>query len=83
MLLSPFNLLFLIIVAGFAIDKIHIDHISLGVARILFASIFVGFLMNLLISGTNAEIISSAQSAMETFSKLGTSLFVLVIGPQT
>lgn len=39
--------------------------------------------MNLLIPVENAEIILNAQSTMKTFAKLGTSLFVSVIGLQT
>ena len=81
--LSPFNLLFFIIVAGFAIGKIRIKHISLGIAGVLFASILVGFLMVMLIPKENSEIISNVQATMKTFSKLGTSLFVSVIGLQT
>ncbi len=83
LLLSPFNLLFFIIIAGFAIGKLQVKQISLGIAGILFVSILVGFLMNQLIPEKNAEIISNAQSTMKTFSKLGTSLFVSVIGLQT
>lgn len=81
--LSPFNLLFFIIIAGFAIGKIRIKGISLGIAGVLFVSIFIGFLMNLLSSETNPDLVSNAQSTMKTFSKLGTSLFVSVIGLQT
>jgi AspT/YidE/YbjL antiporter-like protein len=81
--LSPINLLFFIVVTGFAIGKIRIKGISLGIAGILFVSIFVGFLINLLASEENAEIVSIAQSTMKTLSKLGTSLFVSVIGLQT
>lgn len=39
--------------------------------------------MNILSSETNPELISNAQSTMKIFSKLGTSLFVSVIGLQT
>lgn len=82
-LLSPLNLLFFIIVTGFAIGRIRIKGISLGVAGILFAAILVGFLMNFLIPEKNFEITANAQSTLKTFSKLGTSLFVSVIGLQT
>lgn len=81
--LSPFNLLFFIILTGLAIGKIQIKHISLGIAGILFASMLVGFLMNLLIAEDNAKIVLNAQNTMKTFSRLGTSLFVSVIGLQT
>ena len=82
-LLSPLNLLLFIIVAGFALGRIRIKGISLGIAGILFVAIFVGFLMNLLIPEGNREIIANAQSTLKTFSKLGTALFVAVIGLQT
>ena len=82
-LLSPLNLLLFIIVAGFALGRIRIKGISLGIAGILFVAIFVGFLMNLLIPEGNREIIANAQSTLKTFSKLGTALFVSVIGLQT
>ena len=82
-LLSPLNLLFFMIVAGLAIGRIRINGISVGIAGILFASIFVGFLMNKLIPNESREIIANAQSTLKTFSKLGTALFVSVIGLQT
>ena len=82
-LLSPLNLLFFMIVAGLAIGRIRIKSISVGIAGILFAAIFVGFLMNKLIPNRSYEIIANAQSTLKTFSKLGTALFVSVIGLQT
>ena len=82
-LLSPLNLLFFMIVAGLAIGRIRIKSISVGIAGILFAAIFIGFLMNKLIPNESREIIANAQSTLKTFSKLGTALFVSVIGLQT
>ena len=82
-LLSPLNLLLLIIIVGLAIGRIRIKGISVGIAGILFAAIFVGFLMNKLIPTESCEIIANAQSTLKTFSKLGTALFVSVIGLQT
>ena len=82
-LLSPLNLLFFMIVAGLTIGRIRIKSISVGIAGILFAAILVGFLMNKLISNESREIIANAQSTLKTFSKLGTALFVSVIGLQT
>lgn len=82
-LLSPLTLLFFIVVIGLAIGKIRIKGISVGIAGILFASICVGFLMKLLIQEGNLEIITNTQSTLKIFSKLGTSLFVSVIGLQT
>ena len=82
-LLSPLNLLFFMIVAGLAIGRIRIKGISVGIAGILFAAIFFGFLMNKLIPNESREIIANAQSTLKIFSKLGTALFVSVIGLQT
>ncbi len=81
--LSPLNLLLLIIVAGLVIGKVRVKGISLGIAGILFAAMFVGFLMNLLIPEESGNIILNAGSTLKTYSKLGTSLFVSVIGLQT
>lgn len=82
-LLSPLNLLLLIIIVGLAIGRIRIKGISVGIAGILFAAIFVGFLMIKIIPNGNSEIIANAQSTLKLFSKLGTALFVSVIGLQT
>ncbi len=82
-LLSPLPLFFLIVIAGLAIGKIRIYHVSLGIAGILFAAIFAGFLMNRWISGAHIQILQSVQGTMNTLSKLGSSLFVSVIGLQT
>ena len=82
-LLSPLNLLLFIIIVGLTIGRIRIKGISVGIAGILFAAIFVGFLMGKLIPNENSEIIVNAQSTLKIFSKLGTALFVSVIGLQT
>lgn len=82
-LLSPLNLLFFIVVTGLIIGRMRIKGISLGIAGILFAAMSTGFLMNLLMPEGSREIIINAQSTLKTFSKLGTSLFVSVIGLQT
>lgn len=82
-LFSPFNLLFFIIIAGFAIGKIRIYRISVGIAGILFVSILAGALMKNIIPEAHTDIISNVQNTMKIFSTLGTSLFVSVIGLQT
>lgn len=82
-ILSPFNILLFIIALGLAIGKIRIKGISLGVSGILFVSIFAGLLLNLLIRETNAQIVSNVHAALKTFSRLGSSLFVSIIGLQT
>lgn len=83
LLLSPFNLLFFIIAIGFSVGKLRIQRISLGISGILFVAIMVGFLMYKFMLRESPEIISSAQSTMKIFSRLGSSLFVSVIGFQT
>lgn len=82
-LLSPLNLLFFIIITGLTIGRIRIKETSFGSAGILFAAIFVGFLINKLIPNESTEVIANAQSTLKTLSKFGTALFVSVIGLQT
>lgn len=67
-ILLSINLLFFMIVTGLAIGRIRIKGISVGIARILFAAIFVGFLINNLIPNESREIIVNAQSTLKTFS---------------
>lgn len=69
--------------AGFAIGKIKIYQISLHIAGILFISILVGFLIHHVVPPEYYELVSEAHVSMKTFSKLGASLFVAVIGIQT
>ena len=59
-LLSPLNLLPLIIIVGLAIGRIRIKGISVCIAGILFVAIFVGFLMIKIIPNGNSEIIANA-----------------------
>lgn len=82
-LLSPFNLLFLISIIGFALGKIRIKCVSIGIAGVLFSGILVGFLYCLINQEVASESIETIQTSMKTFSKLGSSLFVSVIGIQT
>lgn len=82
-LLSPINLLLFIIVAGLAIGRIRIKGISIGIAGILFVAIFVGFIINKIIPIESNETIAATQSTLKIFSKLGSALFVSVIGLQT
>ena len=83
LLFSPMSLLFFVIVIGLALGKIRIKNISLGVAGILFIAIVVGFFSRLLLESKSTEIIHEASNYMNVFSKLGTSIFVSVIGLQT
>lgn len=81
--LSPVPLLFLIIVIGFAVGRIRIGHVSLGIAGVLFIGILAGVGIRYLTSGACSDIIESGQSTMKMFSRLGTALFVSVIGFET
>jgi putative transport protein len=82
-LLSPINLLFLIIIIGFVVGKLHIHNVSFGIAGVLFVAIAIGLLIKQpMIKATN-EIINNLQSTMKIYSQLGSSLFVSVIGLQT
>ena len=82
-LLSPINLLFLIIIIGFVVGKLRIHNISLGIAGVLFVAIAIGFLIKQPIIQSTNEIINNLQSTMKIYSQLGSSLFVSVIGLQT
>ena len=81
-LLSPFCLLFFIIILGFALGRIRVYKISLGIAGVLFAAIAVGALMAH-IPTLPKYLLNDAQNSMKIFSRLGSSLFVSVIGIQT
>ena len=82
-LLSPINLFFAILIAGFTIGRIRIHKATLGISGILFVSIFIGAMISIFVPDTHGQHISDIQSAMKTFSTLGSSLFVSVIGLQT
>ena len=64
------------IVAGLAIGRIRIKGISVGIAGILFAAIFAGFLMNKLIPNESREIIANAQRSI-TIAKMVNKIFNL------
>ena len=81
-LLSPFCLLFFIIILGFALGRIRVYKISLGIAGVLFAAIAVGALMAH-IPTLPKPLLAESQNTMKIFSKLGSSLFVSVLGLQT
>lgn len=81
-LLSPFNLLFFIVIIGLVIGRIHIHKITLGIAGILFASIFVGSLIKIFVPDEYLTVLANTETTMKTFKTLGSSLFVSVIGLQ-
>lgn len=82
-LLSPFSLLFLIIILGFFIGKIRVKQISIGIAGVLFVAILIGYLVNKIRYLGSIESIAELQNTMKIFSTLGSSLFVSVIGLQS
>lgn len=77
---SPIPLLLFIIILGFAIGRICIYKISLGIAGILFTAIFWGVITMHVIPDAHKEILINTQNSMEAFSKLGSSLFMSAIG---
>lgn len=81
--ISPFNLLFLILLVGLALGQIRIHKITLGIAGVLFAAILVGSFIKHFVSEIPTETLSNTQATMKTFATLGSSLFVSVIGLQT
>lgn len=83
MFLSPLSLLFFIIIAGVSIGKIRIGRVSIGSAGILFVAILIGFIIGQQASQIQVENFTNIQSTMQIFSRLGTSLFVSVIGLQS
>ena len=81
--LSPINLLLFILLLGLALGQIRIHKITLGIAGVLFAAILFGSFVKLSVFDIPIETLSNIQATMKTFSTLGSSLFVSVIGLQT
>ena len=81
-IISPFNLLFLILLVGFAIGRIRIRKIALGIAGVLFAAILVGALIKTFLPYEHTTVLATTETTMKTFKTLGSSLFVSVIGLQ-
>lgn len=76
-LISPLELLLLILLLGLVLNKINPWRTSFGVSTILIAAITVGFL------GIAADLIiidDAFQKQMSIFSSTGTSIFVAVVG---
>lgn len=80
---SPLTLIFFIIVFGFALGKIRICRVSLGIAGVLFSAILIGFMTNHIITATASRTYSDIQTTMNILSKFGSSLFISAIGIQT
>ena len=76
------NLLSLIIIVGYAIGKIQIHNISIGISGILFTAIAIGFLVNSLVPEAHNDTIHYIKNTMKMLSNLGMSLFISVIGLQ-
>ena len=83
LLFTPINLLFLIIAVGLIVGRVKIVGISFGVSGILFVAILVGFILNTFFVDEIFEAITDTQDTMQIISRLGTSLFVAVIGLQS
>lgn len=82
-LLSPFSLLFFIMILGFAIGRIHIYKFSIGIAGVLFVAIITGAVITRSLPAAQEQMFTDTQNTMKIFSKIGSSLFVSVIGLQT
>lgn len=82
-LLSPFSLLFLMIAVGGLIGRIRVRRFSLGIAGVLFAALLTGFVLQRTLPDGCRELLDDIQSTMKIFSRLGTSVFVSVIGIRT
>ena len=79
----PINLLFIIISLGFLLGKIKIKNISIGIAGVLFVAIIIGLFISRTGSDTYLEAVINTKNTMKIFTKLGSSLFISVIGIQT
>ena len=82
-LLSPFSLLFLIMILGLIIGNIQVKRIEIGTSGVLFIAILTGYLINRFMPFSFIDSIADLQNIMRIVSTLGTSFFVSVIGLQT
>ena len=76
-LISPVTILFAVILVGYAMGKIKIGYISLDVSAVLLVAILFGFLLSRMLPKALDE---AFQNAIASYSKIGTSIFVSVIG---
>lgn len=75
--ISPLTVAFAIILFGYAIGKIRFCNVSLDLSAILLVAIIFGFVISKCIpNGIEADF----NSAMNSYSKLGTAIFVSIIG---
>ena len=74
---SPLAITFAVILIGYAIGKIRIGNVSLDLSAILLVAIFWGFVMSEIDPSFINEELNNTMSA---YSKLGTAVFVSVIG---
>ena len=75
--LSPLMVLFSVILLGYALGKLKICGISLGLSAILLAAILLGFILSHFLP---TAIDTDFSDYMSAYSRLGTLLFVSVIG---
>ena len=75
--ISPLTVLFAVIIFGYVLGKLKICGISLDLSAILLVAILFGFLISRFLP---TAIDADFSGSMSTYSKLGTSLFVSVIG---
>ena len=75
--LSPLMVLFAVILLGYALGKLKIFGITLDLSAILLVAILFGFLISHFLP---MAIDTDFSDSMSVYSRLGTSLFVSVIG---
>ncbi len=75
--ISPLTVAFAVILFGYAIGKIRFCNVSLDLSAILLVAIIFGFVIAKCIPNV---IDADFNSAMNSYSKLGTAIFVSVIG---
>ncbi len=76
-MMTPVILFLFIVLMGNALGKVNVRGISLGVSGVLLVAIAMGYLLSLFCP---SDLPNDFDSAAILFSKLGTSLFVSVIG---
>lgn len=76
-MLTPLTVLFAVIIVGYVFGKLKICGVSLDLSATLLVAILFGFLISHFLP---TAIDSGFNSSMSTYSRMGTSLFVSVIG---
>lgn len=78
--LSPLPIAFAVLIVGYFFGRIRFYGVSLDLAGVLIVAVAVGYILTSSEFFEKALNISELKGVMKTFSSLGTSLFVSVIG---